>query len=149
MNDVEILKELLRIHGKCKIKTKGTSMKPMLCTGDFVVLSAPSREIKKRDVVLYDGKDETYTLHRVIGFYKDGYVIRGDNTFFKEYIRRERILAYLVSYEHKGKEHSVTDFGYRVYSWFWNFIYPIRAFFNKLRRLLSKIKRKFIKCSKR
>lgn len=147
MNDVEILKELLRIHGKCKIKTKGISMKPMLITGDFVVLSAPDREIKKGDVVLYDGKDETYTLHRVIGYYGDGYVIRGDNNFFKEYIRRERILAYLVSYEHKGKVRSVTSFGYNFYFRFWNFIYPIRTLLNKLRRLLSKIKRKLKKCS--
>ena len=147
MNDAEILKELLRTHGKCKIKTKGRSMKPMLFTGDFVILSTPDREIKKGDVVLYDGKDETYTLHRVIGYYEDGYVIRGDNTFFKEYVRRDRILAYLVSYEHKAKAYSVTSFGYKFYSWFWNFIYPIRAFFNKLRGLLSKIKRKIKKCS--
>ena len=143
--DINLLKELLRVHGNCKMNTKGTSMRPMLFSGDAVVLNAVDREIKKRDVVLYDGRDGTYTLHRVIGFYPEGYVIRGDNTFVKEYISRERILAYLVSFNRRGKHHRVTERGYRLYAAFWGFIYPFRHLFRKIRLFLGKIKRKLFK----
>lgn len=145
MSDYELLKELLKINGFCKMNTKGASMRPMLFSGDAVILNAPDKEIKKRDVVLYDGKDETYILHRVIGFYKDGYVIRGDNTFVKEYVSRERILAYLVSFNRRGKHYNTSKVSYKIYSVFWTFIYPIRFVLHKMHIILGKIKRKIIK----
>ena len=136
--EAEILK-----YGTYAANTTGVSMRPLFKTHrDVAVLKTPDRELKKYDVVLYTGASHKYILHRVIGVREDDFVIRGDNTFAKEYVKKERILAYLVSFNRKGKHYSTDNFGYKVYSRFWNFIYPIRYVAHLLRRALGKIKRK-------
>ena len=141
--------ELLK-YGTYATNTVGTSMQPLFRTHrDVAVLKKTDRVLKKYDVVLYTGASHKYILHRIIGVREDCYVIRGDNTFVKEYVSRERILAYLVSFNRKGKHHTVDEFGYRLYSRFWNLIYPIRYSANLFRRVLGKIKRTVFKKGKK
>ena len=140
---VHIVEDELGKYGAYAVNTTGVSMRPLFITSrDVAVLKSLDRELKKYDVVLYTGASHKYILHRVIGVREDEFVIRGDNTFAKEYVKKERILAYLVSFNRKGKHYSTDDFGYKVYSRFWNFIYPIRYVAHLLRRALGKIKRK-------
>ena len=140
------VEEELRKHGTYAGNTVGVSMRPLFKTHrDVVVLKKTDRELKKYDVVLYIGKSGKYVLHRIIG-QKDGvYVIRGDNTYIKEYVPKERVIAVMVSFNRKGKHHTTEEFGYKLYSRIWNFIYPIRFIFNKFCVLLRKIKRKLFK----
>ena len=140
------VEEALCKHGTYAGNTVGVSMRPLFKTHrDVVVLKKTDRELKKYDVVLYIGKSGKYVLHRIIG-QKDGvYVIRGDNTYIKEYVPKESVLAYLVSFNRKGKRHSVEEFGYKLYSKVWNFIYPIRFCVYKPFALLRKVKRKLFK----
>lgn len=136
------IEDELNKHGTYATNTNGVSMLPLFKTHrDVAVLKTPDRELKKYDVVLYTGASHKYILHRVIGVREDEFVIRGDNTFVKEYVKKERILAYLVSFNRKGKHHSTDDLWYKVYSRFWNFIYPVRYVTHFLRRTLGKIKR--------
>ena len=130
-------------HGNYATNTVGSSMRPLFKTHrDAVTLITPDREIKKYDIVLYKTPSDKYILHRVIGI-KDGvYVIRGDNTFVKERVPKEWIIAYAVSFNRKGKKHKTTDLSYRIYSRVWHRIYPLRLVVFKIRRLLSKIKHK-------
>ncbi len=128
-------------HGTCATNTVGTSMRPLLNQRDAVFLAAPDRKIKKYDVVLYTGADK-YILHRVIGIKGSLLVIRGDNTYRKEYVPRECVIAYMVSFTRKGKHHKVTEFGYKLYSRFWNFMYPLRWLLHKFRSIIRKIIRK-------
>ena len=133
-----IEEELLK-NSTCATNTAGVSMRPLLSANDAVFLAAPDRDIKKYDVVLYPGPSDKYILHRVIGFKgATRLVIRGDNTYKKEYVPRERVIAYMVSFTRKGKHHKVTELGYKLYSRFWNFIYPLRRVFRKIRYLASK-----------
>ena len=135
--------EQLELYGVYASGTKGKSMRPLFKTGrDAVVLKKVDKEIKKYDVVLYQDRSGKYILHRVIGK-KDGVlIIRGDNTFRREYVKEERILAYLISFNRKGKHHDVGDFGYKFYSRVWNFLYPIRFLFYKFKMLVKKIIKK-------
>ena len=132
--------EQLELYGVYASSTQGKSMRPLFKTGrDAVVLKKVDKEIKKYDVVLYQDRSGKYILHRVIGK-KDGVlIIRGDNTFRREYVKEESILAYLTSFNRKGKHHDVGDFGYKFYSRVWNFLYPARFLFYKFKMLIKKI----------
>ena len=140
------IEDELKKHGTYATNTVGVSMKPLFKTHrDAVVLKAADREMKKYDVVLYTDKIGRYILHRIIGIKEDVYVIRGDNTFVKEYVPKERVIAFMVSFNRKGKHHSTDELGYRIYSRVWNFIYPARFLFNKFLVLVRKVKRKISK----
>ena len=134
--------EQLEKHGVYATNTQGKSMRPLFKTHrDAVVLKKIDREIKKYDVVLYTVGDK-YVLHRVIGK-KDGMlIIRGDNTYKKEFVSEDGIIAYMISFNRKGKRHTVEDFGYKLYSRVWNFIYPVRFLFRKFILLIKKMFRK-------
>ncbi len=136
------IEDELNKYGTYATNTVGVSMQPLFKTHrDVAVLKKPDRDLKKYDVVLYIGASHKYILHRIIGVREECFIIRGDNTFVKEYVQRDKILAYLISFNRKGRRHAVEDFGYKLYSRFWNFIYPIRYLFNCFRRALIKIKR--------
>ena len=134
------IEDELRKHGTYATNTVGTSMQPLFKTHrDAVFVALPQKEIKKYDVLLYRDPHERYLLHRVIGI-KDGvFIIRGDNTYKKEYVPCERVIARMVSFTRKGKHHEVGELGYRFYSRFWNFIYPARYCLHKVRSLVRKI----------
>ena len=133
-------------HGTYATNTVGVSMRPLFKTHrDVVVLKKTDRSIKKYDVVMYVAPAGRYILHRVIGERDGVYVIRGDNTFKKEYVPKDRVIAYMVSFNRNGKHCSIDDSLYKLYSRVWNLIYPVRFLFNKFFALCRKIKRVFKK----
>ena len=137
------IKDELLKYGTYAANTSGTSMRPLFKTHrDAVVLKSVDRQMKKYDVVLYTDATGRYILHRIIGIKGDSYVIRGDNTFDKEYVKKDEILAYLISFNRNGKHGEITDFSYKAYSRIWNFIYPLRLVWHRLFNLAVRIKRK-------
>lgn len=121
--------------------TVGCSMRPLFKTHrDMVILEKCTSRPQKYDVVLYR-IGEKYILHRIIGIdeEKSRFIIRGDNTFKKEYIPFPMIIARLTSFTRKGKRKSIEDKSYKIYSRVWNFIYPVRFVFNFFRSILAKI----------
>lgn len=137
------IEDELEKHGTYATNTLGTSMKPLFKTHrDAVFLAVSDKEIKKYDVLLYRDPANRYILHRVIAI-KDGIlVIRGDNTYKKEYVPKESVIAVMVSFTRKGKHHKVDEFGYKFYSRIWNLIYPFRWFLHKIRSIIRKIIKK-------
>lgn len=137
------IEEELSKHESCATNTVGVSMRPLFKTHrDVVVLKKATGELKKYDVALYTDKVGRYILHRIIGIKEDHYVIRGDNTYVKEYVPKERVIAYMVSFNRNGKHHIVEEVGYKLYGRVWNFLYPVRFLFHKFFALVRKIKRK-------
>ncbi len=138
------IEEFIKENGSCMLQTSGASMRPLFRgKGDAALLVRPDRDIGKYDVVLYRNESAgKYVLHRVIKVNGDVLVIRGDNTFVKEYVPRADVIAYMTAFNRKGKRREVTDFSYVLYSRFWNFIYPLRFVLRKIRTLLGRIKRK-------
>ena len=130
--------DLLQKEGRLVYKTKGTSMEPMLRQNrDLVIIEVPSARLQKYDVALYTRGDQ-YVLHRVIDVRDDHYRIRGDNTYAIEQVPFDAVIGVLKSFNRKGKLHTVTERGYRFYVRFWNAIYPLRAAWKRIRRLLIK-----------
>ena len=134
-------RELLE-NGFYASNTLGNSMRPLFKTHrDMVIIERPHGDLKKYDVALYkDG--ERYVLHRVIGVYPDYYLMRGDNNFFSEKVKKDAVIGVLVAYRNKNRRHSVNELHYKIYSRFWHYIYPFRAFYRKTRMALSHMKAK-------
>ena len=134
--------DLLREDGRLVYKTKGTSMEPMLRQNrDLVIIEVPFSCLQKYDVALYK-RGESYVLHRVIGVEDGYYRIRGDNTYAVERVPFGNVIGVLTAFNRKGKQHTVTERGYRFYAQFWNAIYPLRAVWRKLRTLLVRAAKK-------
>lgn len=142
MNAPSRFEELLQRDGVLIYKTRGVSMRPMLKQDrDLVIIRPVEGRLKKYDIPLYRRKNGNYVLHRIIGVRENDYIIRGDNTFVKEYVPDSTIVGVLTDFKRKGREHSVNETGFRIYSRVWNFIYPVRLVLHKARRLGGKVKR--------
>ncbi|MGM9971001.1 MAG: S24/S26 family peptidase [Anaeroplasmataceae bacterium] len=112
----------------------GTSMKPLLHTGDVVkIKDIKDHTIKKGDILLYVRDNGQYVIHRVRYVYNDTYDIVGDHQVLLEYgVRYSQIIAYAVSYKKKGKEHEYFFKGFR-YS-----IYKLLVKSKFIRKIFSK-----------
>ena len=88
---------------------------------------------KKYDVVLFKRNDNKYVLHRIIKVNKNDYTIRGDNCVYKEYgVKDEDILGVITSFIRKGKEYTVDNKFYRIYSVLWCKLYFLRRVYKRL-----------------
>ena len=113
--------DYLSKNGSMTYTNRGVSMLPLLQQGrDLFTLEKKSSErCKVGDVVLYR-RGKQYVLHRVVEVRDRDYVILGDNCVSREFgITDEDIIGVMTGYVRKGKEHSVRDVGYRVYSAVW------------------------------
>ena len=79
------IEEELALTGRALSWTVGVSMEPLLHhRRSTVVIETPHGPLKRGDVALYRNARNDYVLHRVIGTAAEGYVIRGDNCYWKE-----------------------------------------------------------------
>ena len=111
----------------------------------IVLVALNGKKLRKWDVPIYRRDDGKYILHRIIAVKKDHYVIRGDNTYAKEYVPHDRVLGVLSEF-YRGERHVSADSrAYRFYAAFWQRIYFLRLPFHKARMLASKIKHRVFK----
>ena len=126
--------EVLAKDGKLVYKTKGCSMLPLLRQDkDLVIIETPSSRLKALDVALYK-RGSNYILHRVIRVEDGYYLIRGDNTYMPESVPDTAVIGILTGFQRNGKEVSVSNRLYRLYSRIWNILYPLRFFCVCIRR---------------
>ena len=136
----------LAAHGVYASNTRGYSMMPLLKHHrDVVVILPPEGELKKYDVALYPMGESDYILHRVIAVRDDCYVIRGDNTYVREYVPKDKVIGVLSEYTRAGKHHTCQDFSFRLYSRLWCAIYPLRLIYRNARIKLSRAYRSIFK----
>ncbi|MBQ2617520.1 MAG: S26 family signal peptidase [Synergistaceae bacterium] len=124
------LEKYLSEQGRVISTCVGVSMLPLLREGKdlFFIEKKGAERFKVGDVVLYR-RGRQYVLHRIIEVRPEDYVILGDNCCFKEYgIKDSDILAVMTTFVRNGKEHSVNEFAYRLYSFVWLKTAPIRIF---------------------
>ena len=141
MNDASKEKlSIIRQKGFYLSTPSGTSMLPMLAGGvDQAVIVALPGKAKKGDVLLYEDKDGQNVLHRVIKVKSDGYLLRGDNRYYAEFVPFDRVIAILSSY-FKGEKQidCKKSLRYRFYSQRRMLTYPMRracaAVLRRLRR---------------
>ena len=132
--------EYLDQNGSMTYTNVGVSMLPLLRQGRdlFTLEKKGDARCKVGDVVLYraDGK---YVLHRVVEVRENDYVILGDNCVRREFgITDDDIIGVMTGYVRGGKEHSVSDPGYRLYSAVWLRTEKPRVFLKRARAWLRR-----------
>lgn len=134
--------DLLARDGRLVYKTRGMSMEPMLRQNrDIVVINVPFSRLRKYDVALYRCGNR-YVLHRVIKVGENEYLIRGDNTYVLETVPDSAVIGVLTAFRRKGKQHKVTEKGYRLYARVWNALYPLRLCRFRIIRLMKAVARR-------
>lgn len=148
MNARESLKnadEALKEQEEIASLTSGISMRPMLREHkDIVVIKRACGRLKRNDVPLYSrpGSDK-FVLHRVLRQTDEGYVIRGDNLYYNEFVKNEQIIGVLKAFYRDGKYYDCEkSIVYKLYTVYIRASYPFRRVWKlKLRPLLGRIKR--------
>ena len=125
--------EYLKQNGSMIYTNVGRSMLPLLRQGKdlFTLEKKNAARCRVGDVVLYRRGDQ-YVLHRVVEVRENDYIILGDNCLCREIgISDEDIIGALTGYVRGGKEHSISDVGYRLYSALWLHTEKPRIFLKK------------------
>ena len=136
----------LAAHGSFAACAKGESMRPMLRGGkDMVVIVPLPERLKKYDVILFKDNLGRYVLHRIVKIKDTTYITRGDNTYFVEYVKHDKIIGILSKYNKNGKSYDVNSFSYRFYARCRVFFYPVRKLYIGARRRISALLRKIFK----
>lgn len=138
------IEQNLRQNGVHVSTTSGFSMYPMLRDrrDRVIIKSVGDKKLRRYDLPLYRYPDGRYVLHRILKV-KDGYyIIRGDNTYSLERIPFEWVIGYVTEFYRKDRHVLSTSRVYRTYAAVWNFIYPIRFLYRKLRSFAGRIWRK-------
>ncbi len=140
--------EYIEKNGNLVYTNVGVSMLPLLRQGRdlFIAAKRDGQRCSVGDVVLYRRPPNQYVLHRIIEVRPDDYVILGDNCINKEYgIKDEDIIAVMTGYVRNGKEHSVSENGYRFYSFVWLHTIPLRTGFKKSKFKLKNLLKRIVK----
>lgn len=120
----------------------GNSMRPMLThLKDSVILTkCDPLSLKVGDIPLYRRENGEYILHRIIKSHDDVYDISGDHQYELEHgVPKSSVLCVVKGFTHNGKYHSCDEFGYRLYSFLWRKLFPLRK---AIMTVYRKIKRK-------
>ena len=126
--------EVLEREGRLVYTNVGISMLPLLRQGKdlFVVEKRGPERLRAGDVVLYRRPPNQYVLHRIVKVRERDYVILGDNCVNREFgITDEDILGVLTGFVREGKHHTVTEKGYRLYSFLMVRGADVRIFFKR------------------
>ena len=134
-NDVFIpfvLEELKQVPDKTAvINLRGNSMRPFLKNErDKAVLALPKGPCQKGDAVLAEVSPKHFVLHRIVNIDGDKITLRGDGNLGDEHCLASDIRAKAVGFLRKGRTTPDLTTGrkWRLYSWFWTRLYPIRRY---------------------
>ena len=148
MNNKLRFEDYIEKNGSLTYTNVGVSMLPLLRQGRdlFIAAKRDGQRCSVGDVVLYRRPPNQYVLHRIIEVRPDDYVILGDNCVNKEYgIRDDDIIAVMTGYIRRGKEHSISEKGYKLYSFIWLHTIPVRTVFKKINIKIKRSIKKVIK----
>ena len=147
--DINAVEDALKTQDNVASLTRGASMRPLLRTHkDIVVIARATHPLSVGDVPLYKKKGvEQLILHRIIGIAPDGtYIIRGDNTYHKEYVPQRDVVGVMTALYRGGKYIDCSSSRpYKIYVKINRILYPVRWLWKtKIRAFLSRIKRKIL-----
>ena len=118
--------------------TVGDSMEPLLYDrSTHVFIRKAEGTLRRNDLPLYRRPTGEYVMHRIIRVGKEHYYTRGDNRVGLEEVPKDWVIGIVTKIYRKGKYISVTDFGYRLYVFFWTFSYPVRRVYRSIKARLK------------
>ena len=113
------------------ICAKGYSMNPFIMhMRDHITLGPwTDEDIRKGAVVLVKDIRGHYVLHRIIKREGNKITLMGDgNIGIKETAHVNEIVGLMTGGTKKGRTYSVKSLRWRLYSWFWKMLTPVRRY---------------------
>ncbi len=112
------------------LKLKGRSMRPFLEDDRDKALLKALNGIKVGDPVLAEVSPDKYVLHRVIRIIGDNVTLQGDGNIGIENCRKCDVKGIAIGFYRKGRDiiDSTEDKKWKVYSWIWMRLFPIRRY---------------------
>lgn len=139
MKQLLVVKDLLRQGKTVRIIVRGNSMRPHLVHDrDYVLLSKPD-DVRVGDVALAEIVPSHFVLHRVVHIEGEHVTLRGDgNVIGTEQCTLSNICGTAIGFVRKGRTdtESAVSFRYRLYSWLWMHILPLRRYLLKVHDIL-------------
>lgn len=122
--------ELLNEGHTVTLRLRGYSMRPFLENDRDKALFTKPKIINVGDPVLAEIHRGHFVLHRIIDITGDNVTLRGDGNLTVEHCKLENIVGAVKGFYRKGhtKLDSTDGRKWRIYSWIWTRLYPIRRY---------------------
>lgn len=133
MANAMLLPEVVRLIDEGHTVTlplRGYSMRPFLENGRDKALLRKPQAISVGDAVLAEVAPRRYVLHRIVDISGQRVTLRGDGNLGVEHCRLQDVKATAIGFYRKGrtKLDSIDSRKWRVYSWWWTRLLPIRRY---------------------
>ena len=133
MANAVLLPEVVRLLDEGHTVTlplRGYSMRPFLENGRDKALLRKPVSINLGDAVLAEIAPRHYVLHRIVDITGDHVTLRGDGNLGDEHCMLSDIRAKALGFYRKGRQTLDSTDGrkWRIYSWWWTRLYPIRRY---------------------
>lgn len=128
----------LETKDSVKIPLKGFSMRPFLeSERDYALLGKPHSPVL-HEPVLALLPDSRWVLHRIVSIKGDDITLLGDGNLSPEYCKASDIKASIIGFYRKKRTtlDRIDGRKWKVYSFFWTRLLPIRRYLLALYRLL-------------
>ena len=126
---MEEIRELISKGNTVTIRAKGNSMNPFIeHLRDEITLGPwKDEDIRKGCVALVKDNKGNYLVHRIIRREKETVTLIGDgNVGLYETAETDNIIGIMYSVTRKGKVWSTGSKVWKLYSWLWMFLLPVR-----------------------
>lgn len=129
-----VVEQLHSVEGKTvTLPLRGRSMRPFLEDGrdKALLIAARQEEFCLGDAVLAEISAGHFVLHRIVRIDGEKVTLRGDGNINEEYCTLSDIKAKAIGFYRKGrgKIDRTNEIKWRLYSWVWGRLYPIRRYF--------------------
>ena len=122
------VRELLKAGHTVTIPVQGKSMWPFLSgNGNKAVISSPEH-FALHDAILFELSSGVFILHRVVGIEGDTVFLCGDGNTTIERCKRSDIVGRATAFIKRGQKPVFlsTSRKWKLYSFFWTKLYPVR-----------------------
>ena len=129
--------EVLEKEGELFFTNVGFSMYPLIKQREDILHIIKTDNYKKGDIILFKSHVDHYVLHRILKIKKDKIITAGDYNYFKDQpIAKEQILGKLISIKKKDGKLIDLNKNKKVRKFFYTNFFPIKAFFQKVGKVL-------------
>lgn len=133
LDNENFLKEIVNLLSEghtATILLRGRSMRPFLEDRRDRAKLKLAQNPQVGEAVLAEISEGHYVLHRIIDINGQEVTLRGDGNIGVEHCRLEDVKAQVVGFYRKGRTKMDRTDGikWRIYSWVWTRLYPIRRY---------------------
>lgn len=128
---MEEIRALISEGRTVELTAKGYSMNPFIMHLRDIIILGPwkDEDIRKGAVVLVKDTKGHYIIHRIINREESHITLMGDgNVGLTEDAEVKDVLGLMISVKRKGRTYGTDGLIWRLYSWFWMLITPVKRY---------------------